>query len=101
MSFSNKETQIGGARGPKPGHDRPPGIVIGKKRKKLLLHAAVMIEAINIGEPEFEGDSLSYSQSLVVIAGVENGRAYPCRKRRSASHVSCSACLVTRAFATR
>ena len=59
MSFSNKEMQIGGARGPKPGHGRPPGIVIGKKRKKLLLHAAVMSEAINIGEPEFEGDSLS------------------------------------------
>jgi hypothetical protein len=29
------------------------------------------------------------------------GRAYPCRKRRSASRVSCSACLVTRAFAAR
>jgi hypothetical protein len=31
----------------------------------------------------------------------ENGRAYPCKKRRSASRVSCSACLVTRAFVAR
>src|SRR3954465_11984341 len=30
-----------------------------------------------------------------------SGRAYPCRKRRSASRVSCSACRVTRAFVAR
>ena len=43
------------------------GSSFGRKRKKPLLHATVMSEAINIGEPEFEGDSLSYFQSLVVI----------------------------------
>ena len=57
LSFSNKETQIGGARGPKPGYGRPPGIVIQKTRKELLLHAAVMSEA-----------STSASQSSKVTA---------------------------------
>jgi hypothetical protein len=33
--------------------------------------------------------------------GSREKRCYPCRKRRSASRVSCSACLVTRAFVTR
>jgi hypothetical protein len=35
------------------------------------------------------------------IAKDRAGIFYPCRKRRSASRVSCSACLVTRAFVTR
>jgi hypothetical protein len=37
----------------------------------------------------------------VYVDRIGGAGSYPCRKRRSASRVSCSACLVTRAFVAR
>lgn len=37
----------------------------------------------------------------VYLDRIARAGSYPCRKRRSASRLSCSACLVTRAFVTR
>src|SRR3977135_4143508 len=37
----------------------------------------------------------------VYLDRIARAGSYPCRKRRSASRLSCSACLVTRAFVAR
>ena len=64
MPFPNPDTQIGGPRGPRPGRGRPPGIVLGKKRRRELQRSAALSEAIHGEAPAFDGDSLAYFQSI-------------------------------------
>jgi hypothetical protein len=64
MPFPNRDTQIGAPRGPRPGHGRPPGVVLGKKRRRELRRAAALSEAVHGEAPWFDGDSLAFFQSI-------------------------------------
>jgi hypothetical protein len=64
MPFPNRDTQIGAPRGPRPGHGRPPGVVLGKKRRRELRRAAALSEAVNGEAPSFDGDSLAFFRSV-------------------------------------
>jgi hypothetical protein len=65
-TFPNPDTMLGGPRGPKRCNGRPPGILLGKKRKREVRLAHAMAEVVRGRRkpPAFAGDSLEFFQAI-------------------------------------